>query len=354
MNENEFRRVIGENLSAFRKRANLTQADVAARIHYSDKSISKWERGDGVPDVFVLRQLSELYGVTLAELVGERSPAPQPQIVPTEARSTASMSQGVPNETRSTAPVSQDIPTETRSAAPVSQDVSTEVRSPAPQSQDVPNETRSTASVPQGVLGEGSDKLPDDAALRPVESSANGAKGADDPAGGREPKPDPAAADEAKNSETDEPRPHSLFAVCLAVGAVWLAATVGFALPNMMPVRYERTYLAFVYAVPASFVVMELFAVRWRLPAILHLLFGSGILWTVTLSIHLSVRDVENLYLIYIIAAVIQLLGIFGLGRYWEMIRLPEGGWRALFAVRRKSGRHLRRKNRKTADEKED
>lgn len=68
---------IAKNLTALRKRAGLTQAEVAEKINYSDKSVSKWESAGGVPDVFILMQLATLYGVTLDEIVGENLPAPK-------------------------------------------------------------------------------------------------------------------------------------------------------------------------------------------------------------------------------------------------------------------------------------
>ena len=70
-NENELHRVIANNLTHYRKAAGLTQAELAEKINYSDKSISKWESGNGIPDVYTLMQLAALYQVTLNDLVGE-------------------------------------------------------------------------------------------------------------------------------------------------------------------------------------------------------------------------------------------------------------------------------------------
>lgn len=61
--------VIGENITRLRKMANMTQLELAERINYSDKSVSKWEQGNGIPDVRILVQLSELFGVSLDDLV---------------------------------------------------------------------------------------------------------------------------------------------------------------------------------------------------------------------------------------------------------------------------------------------
>jgi transcriptional regulator with XRE-family HTH domain len=56
----------------------MTQAELAERIKYSDKSISKWERGSGVPDIFVLSLLAEIYNVTVNDLISENAPLPPP------------------------------------------------------------------------------------------------------------------------------------------------------------------------------------------------------------------------------------------------------------------------------------
>ena len=72
-NCNELNKRIAQNLAYYRKEAGLTQAELAEKINYSDKSVSKWEQGNGVPDVYVLMQLARLYNVTLNDLVGEEA-----------------------------------------------------------------------------------------------------------------------------------------------------------------------------------------------------------------------------------------------------------------------------------------
>lgn len=61
--------IIGENITRLRKMENLTQLELAEKINYSDKSVSKWEQGNGIPDIRILIQLSELFGVSLDDLV---------------------------------------------------------------------------------------------------------------------------------------------------------------------------------------------------------------------------------------------------------------------------------------------
>lgn len=60
---------IGSNIATCRKSAGLTQAGLAEKLNYSDKAVSKWERGESVPDVLTLLHLSELFGVSLDRLV---------------------------------------------------------------------------------------------------------------------------------------------------------------------------------------------------------------------------------------------------------------------------------------------
>ncbi len=65
---------IGKNLTRLRRMANLTQLELAEKLNYSDKSVSKWEQGNGIPDVRILMQLAQLYGVSLDDLVREQEP----------------------------------------------------------------------------------------------------------------------------------------------------------------------------------------------------------------------------------------------------------------------------------------
>lgn len=73
MLENELKQNIAQNITALRKKNNMTQADLAERLSYSDKSISKWERGDGLPDVFVLVKLAEMFGVTVNDIISDNT-----------------------------------------------------------------------------------------------------------------------------------------------------------------------------------------------------------------------------------------------------------------------------------------
>ncbi|MCL2540749.1 MAG: helix-turn-helix domain-containing protein [Firmicutes bacterium] len=61
--------VIAANLIAFRKNAGLTQAELAEKVNYSDKAISKWERGESLPGVLVFKQLAELYKTSVDNIL---------------------------------------------------------------------------------------------------------------------------------------------------------------------------------------------------------------------------------------------------------------------------------------------
>lgn len=68
---------IAANLAAFRKEAGLTQQELAEKLNYSDKNVSKWERGEGIPDVLVLAALAKLYGVTVNDFLKEHKKTPR-------------------------------------------------------------------------------------------------------------------------------------------------------------------------------------------------------------------------------------------------------------------------------------
>lgn len=65
---------VAKNICDHRKRLNLTQLQLAERLNYSDKAVSKWERGEAVPDIYILRELSRLFGISVDELIGNSKP----------------------------------------------------------------------------------------------------------------------------------------------------------------------------------------------------------------------------------------------------------------------------------------
>ncbi len=61
----ELKFIIAKNIQALRQEKGMTQAELADKLNYSDKSVSKWERGESLPDVIVLKGIADLFGVSL-------------------------------------------------------------------------------------------------------------------------------------------------------------------------------------------------------------------------------------------------------------------------------------------------
>lgn len=67
--------IIAKNITELRRAHGLTQAALAERLDYSDKSVSKWERAEGLPDVICLKRIADLFGVTVDYLLREEHDA---------------------------------------------------------------------------------------------------------------------------------------------------------------------------------------------------------------------------------------------------------------------------------------
>ncbi len=65
--------IVANNLTELRKEKKWTQAELAEKINYSDKSVSKWERGEALPDLKVLLQMADLFGVNLEYFTTENA-----------------------------------------------------------------------------------------------------------------------------------------------------------------------------------------------------------------------------------------------------------------------------------------
>lgn len=69
---------LAKNLTLYRKANNLTQLELAQKLNYSDKAVSKWERGESVPDLYILKKLADFYGIKIDTLISE----PAKEILP--------------------------------------------------------------------------------------------------------------------------------------------------------------------------------------------------------------------------------------------------------------------------------
>ena len=77
----DLKKIIAKNLVTYRKQAHMTQAELAEKVGYSDKNVSKWERAEGVPDMLVLHELAELYGVTVNDFFVDHTIEQSSQVV---------------------------------------------------------------------------------------------------------------------------------------------------------------------------------------------------------------------------------------------------------------------------------
>ena len=79
---NDIKSIIAKNIADLRLAKGMTQLELAEQLHYSDKAVSKWERGESVPEIATLKAIADLFGVTLDHLVTEHSPKEKKEVAP--------------------------------------------------------------------------------------------------------------------------------------------------------------------------------------------------------------------------------------------------------------------------------
>lgn len=67
----KMKKTVAANIAELRRINHMTQAELADKLCYSDKAISKWERGESIPDVFTLKQVADLFCVTVDYLLAD-------------------------------------------------------------------------------------------------------------------------------------------------------------------------------------------------------------------------------------------------------------------------------------------
>lgn len=179
------KQTIGKNICEYRKLANLSQIEFAEKLNYSDKAISKWERGESLPDIVVLKQIADMFGITVNDLIGQTS----------HKKKLLSLKKLLKNK---------------------------------------------------------------------------------------------------------------VLIMLLSVALVWLVATVAYVFLTMFDILTNYTWLAFIYALPISFIVCMIFTGRWKL-TILLTIFESLFVWTLALSVCLSV-NYNNIWLLFIIGFPLQIM----------------------------------------------
>lgn len=179
------KQTIGKNICEYRKLANLSQIEFAEKLNYSDKAISKWERGESLPDIVVLKQIADMFGITVNDLIGQTS----------HKKKLLSLKKLLKNK---------------------------------------------------------------------------------------------------------------VLIMLLSVALVWLVATVAYVFLTMFDILTNYTWLAFIYALPISFIVCMIFTGRWKLTIPLTI-FESLFVWTLALSVCLSV-NYNNIWLLFIIGFPLQIM----------------------------------------------
>ena len=77
--------LISHNIAVYRKRAGMSQEDLAERLHVSRQTVSKWETGQSAPDPETVVQLARLFGITTDQLLTEDPESPHPEASPSSA-----------------------------------------------------------------------------------------------------------------------------------------------------------------------------------------------------------------------------------------------------------------------------
>lgn len=191
-NEQNVRSIIASNLTKYRKNLGLTQLELAEKLNYSDKTLSKWERGESIPDIVTLKQLASIFGVSVDVLISE--------------------------------------------------------------------EGTSTAFV-------------------------------------------------RKKDKKPLTRRKIICVNLLSVALVWLVAVFIFVLLSLILKDQSKLWLSFIYAIPVSGIVLLVFSCIWG-NNIYRFLFTSLIVWTSSLSVHLTMNlfNVQNGYMLYFISIVLEIM----------------------------------------------
>lgn len=186
MEEQELlKQTVAKNISQLRKSKGLTQLELAERLNYSDKAVSKWERGEGLPDLLVLNKMAEIFDVSLAELIDVKAKKPL---------------------------------------------------SPA-------NKKRALIASASALL-------------------------------------------------------------------VWVVATIVFVVLRLLPQPPDKAWLVFIYALPATMIVLTVFSVIWKMRLFVFCAV-SLLIWTMCLTLFVSIIFVtDNAWLLFIIGIPLQILNI--------------------------------------------
>lgn len=86
MEEKEIKTNFAKNLIYYRKKLGLTQLQLANKLNYSDKAISKWENGDTLPDIVVFSCIADFFKISVNDLIKKPTVDEDKTIVSTKSR----------------------------------------------------------------------------------------------------------------------------------------------------------------------------------------------------------------------------------------------------------------------------
>lgn len=67
----DLKQTVAKNIAQLRKQRGITQLELAEKLNYSDKAVSKWERGESIPDIATLKEIAHILSVRIDYLVTE-------------------------------------------------------------------------------------------------------------------------------------------------------------------------------------------------------------------------------------------------------------------------------------------
>ena len=231
----EIRRNIAANIQRLRVGSGMTQQELGEYLNYTDKAVSKWERGESVPDVGVLLKIANLFGVTLDHLVTDHKHDDEQVLDKAEEISDAEFS---------------------------------ELR------------------MVVGRYGEG--------AVAPRTSEAV-------------PQEDPSQTKFANLASVFGYTPGKFSVALMSAASVWLAAVITYVVLSVFVPSFDKAWICFVFAVPASLIVLLIFNLIWGEMRYSFTLM-SALLWTALGSVFVFFLDKGQNWILFLIGIPAQIL----------------------------------------------
>lgn len=271
MQASTMKQIISLNLSELRRERGMTQLELAEKLNYSDKAVSKWERGESIPDILVLKSIADLFGVTVDYLISEEHPVPPQGTTDSDALSATIPAEAIPTETVS----AEAIPAEVIPSEAIHAEADMALESDDPSTPTIADTEE--AEVPEN-----------ESAPMAVPAQSQPCR-----------KPSSAAA-------------RSITAMSML--SIWLVATILFVTLIAVGRTDAVITLPFIIALPLSFVICLVLNSVFNRGRHNHLII-SFLMWSTLAAIHLSLRCFSiSVWLVYLIGipgqGIIVLCGV--------------------------------------------